>query len=546
MSPSRPWSSRGQFLVVCLTWTVLFGHRTVREPRADEPPATPSSPIRLPFIDDLIKVQWDEAGLKPSPLARDPEFLRRVYLDLLGRIPTIAESQAFLGSRDAGKRQKLVEYLMNQPDFAKNFANLWSVLLIGRQNQGREVDRPSLNAWLRRQFLDNTPWDRVVFELVTATGSNKENGAVNFSLAHLESGAVPLTSLTTRLFLGQQIQCTQCHDHPSNDWKQKDFWGINAFFKGVRRRDVRKATTTGAEEYDHTELFDEPTEAFSQFDRRNGFVGIAFPRYLDGREISQGGDVVRRAELGKFIADRSNKDLAKAFVNRVWGHLMGRGIVHPVDDFGDHNPPSHPELLDQLAAEFQKSGFDVRAVVRWITASQPYNLSSAMSKSNEKDETLFSRMVLKPMSPEQLFDSLLTATSAHKAGGEDESGNRRDQWLRQFVVAFSNDEGGEGTEAQGTIPQALMMMNGDLMERATGGMSGGFLSDLYAKAMAQSRVPPAAYMVNHLYLAAFSRLPSPQEVRMASEYLNGFPDKPEVLQDLFWALLNANEFVLNH
>ena len=251
---------------------------------------------------------------------------------------------------------------------------------------------------------------------------------------------------------------------------------MNAFYKGMRAEEVMKADATGAEVLDHTELTDEPTDAFSQYDRRNGLVGIAFPRYIDGRKISQGSDVDRRAELGKFIADPKNKDLAQAFVNRMWGHFMNRGFVHPVDDFGSHNPPSHPELLDKMAEDFQNSGYDVKALVRWITNSETYHLSSVMTKQNEKDETLFSHMALKPMTPEQLFDSLLTATSAHKAGGDSNATGKRDQWLGQFIFAFANDEGEEGTSFQGTIPQALMMMNGDLMKSATEGKPGSFLA----------------------------------------------------------------------
>src|SRR5262249_37557712 len=161
-----------------------------------------------------------------------------------------------------------------------------------------------------------------VHDLVSSTGSNKENGAVNFVLAHLEFDAVPLTSRTTRLFLGQQIQCTQCHDHPSNDWKQLDFWGINAFFKRLKAEIVTKPSSTGMDAYDHTELTDEPTEAYVRFEKRNGLVGVAFPRFLDGRKISQGTDVLRRAELGKLISDPKNEALAKAFVNRMWAHFL--------------------------------------------------------------------------------------------------------------------------------------------------------------------------------------------------------------------------------
>jgi len=378
-------------------------------PRSDRKPTATVSQVAL--IDKAIAEAWNKAGVKPARPATDEEFLRRAYLDVLGRIPNVQEARAFLNTREKDKRGKLVEYLLNHPDYAKNLATQWSVLLIGRGNQGRMVDRAALTNWLRKQFGSEKPWNETVHELVSSSGSNKDNGAVNYVLAHLEFGAVPLTSRTTRLFLGQQIQCTQCHDHPSNDWKQIDFWGINAFFKGMKTEQKTRQNDTGLEVYDHTELRDEPTDEYVKFDRRNGMVGIAFPRFLDGRKISQGTDVVRRAELGKLIADPKNEALAKAFVNRMWAHFLGRGIVNPVDDFGPHNQPSHPELLDQLAKDFQESGYDVKKLCRSIMASRAYQLSSVKPKGSEKEEGLFSSMQLKPMTPEQLFDSLLSVAT---------------------------------------------------------------------------------------------------------------------------------------
>jgi len=408
------------------------------------------------------------------------------------------------------------------------------------------VLRGELNTWLRRQINADRPWNEIAFDLITAKGSNKENGAVNFAISHLEMEAVPLTSVTTRVFLGQQIQCTQCHDHPSNDWKQADFWGINAFFKGVRARDVRKPDATGANVIDHIELTDEPSDAFASFDKRNGLMGVAFPRFLDGRKISQGTDVDRRLELGKFITDPKNDNFSQAFVNRMWGHFLGRGFVNPVDDFGAHNPPSHPELLEALGREFAASGYDIKALTRWIMNSQAYNLSSMMTKGNEKDETLFSHMLLKPMVPEQLFDSLLTATAAHKTEGAANLDRQRDAWLTQFIFAFGNDEGEEGTTFNGTIPQALMMMNGELMGRAVGGKPGSFLDDLKLRALDQAKIAPPVFMVNNLFLAALSRYPTAREMAAASKVLTSNPDTVYVLEDLFWALLNSNEFILNH
>jgi len=498
-----------------------------------------------PFIDQLIEEAWNKAGIKPAKPAGDEEFLRRAYLDLLGRIPNVQEARAFLSTRENDKRGKLIGYLLEHPDYAKNAATQWTVLLIGRKNPGRMVDRPSLTSWLRKQFAADRPWNEIVHELVSSTGSNKENGAVNYVLAHLEFDAAPLTSLTTRLFLGQQIQCTQCHDHPSNQWKQVDFWGINAFFKGMKTENVTKPAPTGLDVYDHTELTDQPTEVFVRFDKRNGLVGGTFPRFLDGRKISQGTDVVRRAELGKLIADPNNEALGRAFVNRMWAHFLGRGFVSPVDDFGSHNPPSHPELLDKLAQEFKQSGYSVKTLCRWIMRSRAYQLSSVKTRSSDKDEGLFSQMQLKPMTPEQLFDSLLTATRANQAGSGDEDHRKRDAWMTQFLFTFANDEAEESTSFQGTIPQALMMMNGELMNNAVSCKPGSFLSDLLAQAPRQKK-SPEAFMVDSIYLAALSRHPSPRETTQAAQYFGSFPDSLQVLQDLFWALLNSNEFVLIH
>ncbi|RUL82073.1 DUF1549 and DUF1553 domain-containing protein [Tautonia sociabilis] len=503
---------------------------------SEEPPA---------YIDRLIREGWESAGVSPSPRAPDGEFLRRASLDLLGRIPSLGEATAFLESKDPDKRAKLIDYLLNHPDYARHFGNLWSVTLIGRGDQGNAVNRPALRAWLRTQFAANTPWDQIARELITATGPNTpENGATNFALAHLEFDAVPLTSITTRVFLGQQIQCTQCHDHPSNDWKQADFWGINAFFRGVRSRQVRRVGAGGAEETAYFELYDDPTDAFVSYDRRDGTIKGTFPTYLDGRKISQGTDVNRRLELGRFITEPTNSQFAAAFVNRIWGLLMGRGIVHPIDDFGDHNPPSHPELLDRLAADFRDSGFDVKQLIRWITASEAYHLSSVRTRSNERDETYFSHMTLKPMTPEQLFESLLTATQAHQAGGGGDSDARRDRWLRQFVFTFGNDEVSEGTSFQGTIPQALMMMNGDLITEATSCKPGSFLRELLDEA--RRRGASAEFVVDRLYLAALCRPPSAKESSAALAMLRQGPDPVSVMEDIFWALLNSNEFVLNH
>ncbi len=549
---SNPGGGRsiGRVALGCGLIVVLVLAAGVRARSGDESARSGRKETGSGFIDKLIEEGWKKAGVKPAEMASDSEFLRRVYVDMLGRIPNIQEAKAFLGTRETDRRGKLIEYLLEHPDYANNLATQWTILLIGRGNQGQMVDRAALSSWLRKQFAADRPWNEVVRELVSSSGSNKENGAVNYVLAHLEFDAVPLTSRTTRLFLGQQIQCTQCHDHPSNDWKQLDFWGINAFFKGMVAENVTRPSDTGMQAYDHTDLSDMPTEVYARFDRRDGMVGIAFPRFLDGRKISQGTDVNRRAELGKLIGDPDNASMAKAFVNRTWAHFLGRGFVEPVDDFGPHNPPSHPELLEQLAKSFKDSGYSVKKLCRLIANSRAYQLSSVKesgrgrSRSSDKEDGLFAAMQLKPMTPEQFFDSLLTATRAHRPGSGDGDNKKRDAWLRQFLFTFANDEAEESTNFQGTIPQALMMMNGELMQEATSGKPGSFLGDVCVQA-SQSR-SPEGFMVDSIYLAALSRHPSKGEVDQAAHYLGNFPDHLQVLQDLFWALLNSNEFVLIH
>jgi hypothetical protein len=531
---------------IVLSLLMVSGGTANDQPRTPRERAGQSS--RADFIDRLLANAWKSAGIKSGRAATDEEFLRRAYLDIIGRIPSVQEAQAFLQTREPDRREKLVDYLLEHPDYSKNFATQWTVLLIGRGNQGRMVDREALTGWLRKQFSSNRPWNEVVYDLVTATGSNKANGAVNYVLAHLESDAVPLTSRTTRLFLGQQIQCTQCHDHKTNHWKQGDFWSINAFFKGIRAEQKTAMNATGLESYDHTELRDEPTTAFARFDKPNGLVAVAFPKYLDGTKIDPGTGVIRRVELAKMMVDSKKDDVARAQVNRIWAHFMGRGFVNPVDDMGPHNPPVQLELFDALTKKFRESGYDLKQLIRWITASRAYHASSVrMTKGSAKDqdEGLFYQMELRPMTPEQLFDSLLTATHAHRAGHGSDSDRKRAEWLRQFLFTFGNDEGEETTSFQGTIPQSLMMMNGELMRDAISIKPGSFLSEALAHAQQQSH-DPGAFLVNEVYLAALSRYPTRAELRMAEHYLMTSPDALGVIQDLFWALLNSNEFILIH
>jgi hypothetical protein len=364
--------------------------------------------------------------------------------------------------------------------------------------------------------------------------------------------------------LGLQVQCTQCHNHPFNDWKQDAFWNLNAFFRqaqGVRtgerrERDARLVDRDFAGEDNKID------EAALFYELRNGYTKVSYPTFVDGTPIDPHGavkQVNRRKELARLI--RGSPYMGQAIVNRMWGHFFGYGFTKPVDDMGPHNPPTHPELLDRLAKDFVYSGHDLKRLIRWITLSEPYSLSSRMNPRNKEssggkeqrerykddplmgDKPLFSHFYLRQMQAEELYESLMVATEAELTtrGSFEERERQKSAWLQQFATAFGTDENDEATTFNGTIPQALMMMNGDLVKRATSGEKGSYLAQLAA-----SNVKDAD-KINHLYMAALTRRPTRSELNLAQQCWSYHKGKTvEALQDIFWVLLNSNEFILVH
>ena len=527
------------------------------------------------WINRLIRQKWQEDPenpIRPSEPATDAEFVRRLYLDVLGRIPSADEARRYILSKDSDKKARLIRRLLYEEPYAGEYASywatVWSDLLVGRNPESRDVNKAALTKWLRDAFAANKPWNELVYELLTATGANNPeslkdevpyNGAVNFLLAHRGDRAtrnVPATSFTTRLFLGVQVQCTQCHDHPFNDRTQADFWGINAFFQQVEAERVTELTDTGRRVIRYVVLRDRPVSSgdplFVLYERRNGLVIAAVPRLLNGREIREGTEGLNlREELAKWITSEENPYFAAAIVNRMWGHFLGRGIVHPVDDLGKHNPPSNPELLYRLAANFKEAGYDLKQLVQWIVLSEPYGLSSRTNRTNEKDDTYFSHYLMKQMTPDQFFESLMIATGAYKSGAvRPEDAYRMKQELkRQFTAVFGNDENREADTFAGTIPQALLMMNGRLIQQAVSLKKGSYLRQLIDRTRRKHRRGAAARIVDELYLSALSRFPTRSErsmaLRMVAQYAaRGKED--QAYQDIFWALLNSAEFALVH
>ena len=539
--------------------------RPIARPTETSTPLSATDDQIIGAINEHIRAGWRDADLRPSVAASDAEWCRRVYLDLLGRIPRIDELTTFLSDRSPDKRARLVDRLLDLSgdtdeyveDYARNWAMIWSNLLIGRTG-GRDdrslINRDGMQQYLRRAFLSNKPYDRLVFELVSATGVNKPgeddyNGAVNFLLDKLEDNAVQATAQTARLFLGQQVQCTQCHNHPFNNSKQDQFWGLNAFFRQarpLRTFEGRNVISVRLANEDFAGELRDPDNAAIFFELRNGLAQSVYPTFLDGTQISRSGfleDVDRRTELARLIV--SSDDLARSIVNRMWAHMFGYGFTKPIDDMGSHNRVSHPELLEELSQQFRQ-GHDLKRLLRWIALSEPYALSSRYSDSNEADDPalgampLFSRFYLRQMRAEELYESLLVATKADQTNRREQDA-LKNQWLDQFSIAFGNDENEEATTFNGTIPQVLMMMNGDLIRRATDVSPGSFLYEI-AHERGSDRDK-----INQLYLAALCRNPSNQELRLAQDLwrLRG-GDTVGALQDIWWALLNSNEFLFNH
>lgn len=528
--------------------------------------ADSSVPPQVAMIDDSIAQVWKDYELRPVGEVDDAVWCRRVFLDVVGRIPKYSELVEFVSDRSSNKRAALVDRLLNDDryteEYAGHWSSVWTNLLIGRSGGTDRRDltnRDGMQKYLRDSFARNKTYDRIVYELVSAEGSTKPgtsnfNGAVNFLVGKVnEEKATLATSSVSRIFLGQQVQCTQCHNHPFNQWKQQKFWEFNAFFR--QTRSLRRFVD-GTNDIESAELVSEdfagesgnPEDALLFYELRNGLQKVAYPVFTDGTEISRSGyleDTNRRAELASLMLQSEYLD--KMIVNRMWSMFMGFGFTRPIDDLGPHNPSSHPELMDSLGREFRKASYDLKQLITWITLSKPYQLEAVLGRANEIDDPSvgespkFSRFYLRQMSAEQLYGSLVTATDAKSGGSYQEQEAQRRRWLEQFVVAFGTDEGDEATTFNGSIPQALMLFNGDLSKTATETKPGSFIDQL-SKAGKSPRD-----RLNQLFLTGLARRPTKNEMSIAGKLLAARKgNEKEMLQDMWWAIINSNEFIMQH
>ncbi|HTN74045.1 MAG TPA: DUF1549 domain-containing protein, partial [Pirellulaceae bacterium] len=414
-----------------------------------DPPASSDHEI-VAFVDTQMRGTWQANKVKPSPAASDAEWCRRAYLRLIGRIPSVEELSAFTGSKSTSKRTELVDRLLHDEQYAAEFerywATQWSNTLIGRSGAiGNDelVSAEGLQQYLRDAIHTNKPYNKVVFELIAATGSNKPgtpdfNGATNFLLASQNEKETLATARTTRVFLGQQLQCAQCHNHPFNETTQHQFWALNSFFRQMK---VQRDRATNAAKLVNTDFRGEngqADEADVFYELRNGQLKVAFPQFA-GIELPKSGLVSefdRRHELARLIA--ASDDMSRAVVNRTWAHFLGYGFTQPVDDMGQHNPPINAELLDRLAKEFKAHNYDTKSLLRWVALSEPFGLSSKIETFNVADAPqmgtapLFSHYYTRQMQAEELYESLVASAQIAKRGGTaDEQFKARVAWLGQ-------------------------------------------------------------------------------------------------------------------
>lgn len=619
------------------------------------------APPQSTIINEHLAKGWKDNSLTPAARASDNEFIRRVFLDILGRVPSAEEVREFERDKSTTKRSKLIHrilyeeaYKLKGPgggdlldekkkpyvfeyyrEYAEHWSDIWTVWLMTRTGTNDDYHM-EMKQWLDKQFMSNKSYDQIVRELLTATGTNnkkladdsggkiKHNLAINFTMAHLGDktpndrrvsdgpfDAVPITSRVTRLFLGIQTQCTQCHDHPFNpEWGQENFWGVNAFYRQVSRNADPTPTDALRKKKDKAlpvasiVISDDSalnTSNRTYYERRTGVLMSIRPQFLpnladlekDKSERAKKpmpGDAMktRREVMADYVIGHDN--FAKAYVNRVWAHFFGRGMNEQAapDDFGGHNKIIHPELLEKLGQEFIKYKYDPKALIEWICNSDAYNLSyMAPTKDMAKPEydVFFARMPLKALSPEVLFNALTEATKADVQVDAETRKTNRDRWMSRLVPNFGDDEGNEMT-FNGTIVQALLMMNGNDLN-AEIRRSDGLVAKTLEKA---AKLAPAArdnFVIEEIYLTALARRPSTKTMveievinpktgkkastRQLTEYafvmeeLNKAKTTPpskdpkggkqpkdggnsykQFCEDLFWSLLNTNEFMLNH
>jgi hypothetical protein len=496
-------------------------------PAQDAPPTLTGSAL----IDQQIAKTWADARVANAGPSDDAEFLRRLSLDLLGLLPSPEETLEFVKDAAPGKRAAKVDQLLARPEYAHAWAEIWETILVGYDEKSRNDSKRALYTWLRDEvFAKNLPYDQMVTALISSSGINMENGPVNFLIRMTQKGGgggVAMASKASRLFMSTQIQCAECHDHPFDRFTQEDFKGMVAFFVRTKSKKV-----DGNDNKDtRYELYDD-AKGEATFGDGKARKTVS-PRFLD--EIDPPKEVPRREGFVRLLIRPENPLFAKAIVNRYWARFFGRGIIEPVDDFSNRFKPSHPELLEKLSKEFVAQGHDLAWLIRTIVNSKTYQLSSRKPENAPADR-FFSYADTRALTPEQLYASLRTVL-----GLQDGQGIMKnpEQMLRQLRQRFGDEELADRGSFQGTIPQALMIMNSPMPNGEIGRANNKLDKILKQFAAPEERL-------ERIFLTVLCRQPSPRESATYLPYVKTGGGKKEPYEDVYWVLLNSSEFLFNH
>jgi hypothetical protein len=502
-----------------------------RESRGGE--ARPSQPPpRYNFIDALVDAKLEALNIRPSKLCSDEAFLRRACLDVIGTLPTADEVRSFLAEARGDRRARLIDRLLSRREYADYWALKWADLLrVDKQTLGAR-QAYAYYAWIRDSFAANKPYDRFVREAIAAEGLLPQSAAGY--LYKIDASPGKIGSTVSQVFLGVRIECAQCHHHPYDRWSQTDYYGMQAYFAQV----AFKPTPQG-----------EFLTALAATPTVNPRTGQAvFAHVLGASNPARPPEGDRRRQLAAWLTAPENPWFARCFVNRMWSHYLGRGIVEPVDDFRRTNPPSNPELLDALAKRFVASRFDVKALVRTITASRTYQLSSEPNESNERDEQNASRALLRPLDAEVLLDAICQATGVgEKFRGVPAGPRAIELWDNQvpnyFLKLFGRPVRVSSCtcerNAEPSVSQVLHVLNSPEIH-AKLSSAGGRVAELC------ERLDDDRALVDELYLTFFARYPSDEERRISVESFKEASSRRRGAEDLAWSLLNTVEFLFNH
>jgi hypothetical protein len=485
------------------------------------------------FVDKYVNEKLRKLNILPSDAADDAEYLRRVYLDVIGLLPTPAEARRFLADTRPDRRARLVDELLERPEFADYFALKWADLLrVDRQALGHKRAY-AYYKWIREAVAANKPVDQFAREVVTAEGVLGEVGPVSFYKVVTKPGERAGT--LSQVFLGVRIACAECHHHPYDRWAQADYYGMTAFFAGINVKGAPGGEVVMAE-----------GKAVSKNPRTGGDV----PAHALGEKppaTAPVGD--RRKELADWLTSPDNPYFARNAANRLWAHFLGRGLVEPVDDVRATNPPTNPELLDALAKHLVDNKFDLKALIRAITASQTYQRSSRTATTNERDEQNYSRALFRRPGAEVLLDMVCQTTGVGERFAGMTPGTRAVQlWDSKaehyFLKVFGRPERVSACECERngepSVAQVLHLLNSPEVHDKIS-HEAGYVAKLV------KREPTDDAVVEELYLTFYSRLPSEKERGVALAYLQQHKEKRrQAAEDLAWTLLNTTEFVFNH